>query len=380
MSYQVTILGGGIAGLTTAIALNNLGIETVVFEAAHQIKGVGAGLGLGANAIMGFERLGIRDEVIARGRVLPSFAILDQEGKPITVTDTAQVSAKYGVDNFTIHRAELHQLLLSKLDPKTVHTGKRGVQVEQSQDSVEVTFDDGSTVATNFLIVADGVHSAIRQKLLPNTAPRYAGYTCWRSVIDKGDLNLSSSSETWGSKGRFGIVPLAKDKVYWFACINAPRNSEHFRNYRRNDLLNNFGDYHEPIPSILKKTKDEELLWNDIIDVEPLPNYAFGRVLLIGDAAHATTPNMGQGACQAIEDAVVLANELEANRDVLQAFSNFEKRRLKRTHYITNTSWKLGKVAQLANPFFASLRNSLFRILPSSINQKQLERLYDVDF
>ena len=380
MSYQISILGGGIAGLTTAIALNRIGYKPVVFESAPRISAVGAGLGLGANAVMAFDRLGLKEEVIERGRILDSFAMLDQQGRPITRVDTGRISERFGIDNFTIHRGELHQLLLSKLDPATIFTDKRGMDLERNDKGVKITFADGTLHETDFLIVADGVHSAIRQKLVPGSVPRYAGYTCWRSVIEDTGGDLTESSETWGKGGRFGIVPLAKNKLYWFACVNGPRNSDRFRNYRTDDLLNNFRDYHQPIPAILQRTEDENLLWNDIIDVPPLARYAFGRVLLIGDAAHATTPNMGQGACQAIEDAVVIADELQKGENIPEAFNRFERRRLKRTHYIINTSRRLGKMAQLEHPAKIRLRNFLFRRLPSRVNEKQLERLYRVDF
>ena len=168
--------------------------------------------------------------------------------------------------------------------------------------------------------------------------------------------------------------------MYWFACINAKRADPTFKNYRVNDLLNHFGDYHEPIPSILRETVDESLLWNDIFDLKPIKNYAFQNILLIGDAAHATTPNMGQGACQAIEDVVILIDEIKKNSGIRQAFKAFEERRIKRTHEIINMSWRIGKIAQLENSILASLRNFLFRRIPSSFNEKQLEKIYDVDF
>jgi 2-polyprenyl-6-methoxyphenol hydroxylase-like FAD-dependent oxidoreductase len=380
MTRQITIIGGGIAGLTTAIALNKTGIKTIVFEAASDIKAIGAGLGLGANAMIAFDRLGIKDEVMQSGRVLPFFSVYDQQGKLITRTESARLSARYGVDNFTIHRAELHQLLLSKLDAQTVHTNKKVIDIEQKENSILVKFQDGSSHETEYLIAADGIHSPIRTKLLPDVEPRYSGYTCWRAVIDNTNLNLSESSETWGTPGRFGIIPMANRKIYWYACINAKHHDTRFNTYTSNDLLNHFKDFHAPIPAILKETKDEHLLWNDIIDVKPINQYAFNNIVLIGDAAHATTPNMGQGACQAIEDAVVLANELTKNTDITQAFKHFEVRRIKKAHFITNRSWTIGKVAQLENEFLAQLRNFTFRMIPSAVKEKQFKMLYDVDF
>jgi 2-polyprenyl-6-methoxyphenol hydroxylase-like FAD-dependent oxidoreductase len=216
--------------------------------------------------------------------------------------------------------------------------------------------------------------------LLRDSEPRFSGYTCWRAVIDNSSLNLTETSETWGTNGRFGIAPLAGNKIYWFACINAPQNDRVMREFKVTDLQKVFKDFHEPVPAILECTKDVDLIWSDISDLEPLNQYAFNNVLLIGDAAHATTPNMGQGACQAIEDAVILADEINSNIDITGAFTKFEQRRLKRTHYIINTSQMLGKIAQLENPILASIRNFLFRKLPDSFKEKQLKKIYRVDF
>lgn len=380
MRGKFTIVGGGIAGLTTAIALNKAGIDAHVFEAAPEIKAVGAGIALAANAVMAYKNLGIADEVIQRGRILPSFSLYDQKGRLITKTDTNRLGAKYGVDNFTIHRHDLHKLLLSKIDPQYIQTNKKAIAIEQNEKSVLVKFQDGSVFETDFLIVADGINSSIRQQLVPRSEPRYSGYTCWRAVIENSNLNLTESSETWGTNGRFGIVPLANNRVYWFACVNSTPNNPIFKNYTAKDILNHFKDFHHPIPIILKETKDEDLIWNDIIDLKPINQYAFNNIVLIGDAAHATTPNMGQGACQAIEDAVILGNELKENPDVKNAFIKFEKKRIKRTHYITNTSWTVGKVAQIENKFLAGIRNQAFRLMPSWVNDKQLKKLYDIEF
>ena len=377
---QFTIVGAGIAGLTTAIALRQLGIQPTIYEAAPSIKPLGAGLGLAANAVKAFQKLGIVDSILNAGRLLDAFVILDQNGRTITRTDSKAISRKYGIDNFTIHRAALHRELLKHVGDTPIITGKRAIQIDQLGGRVVIQFDDGTQQPTDYLIVADGIHSPIRQQLLPGSQPRYAGYTCWRSVIDSSDLNLSEATETWGPKGRMGLVPLADNTLYWFACISTAPNSPQMRQYTLTDLARVFGNYHAPIPQILARTDSKKLLWHDVYDLKPIPHYAFGNVVLIGDAAHATTPNMGQGACQAIEDAVVLADELKRGGLVPDAFARFEQRRLKRTHYVTDNSRRIGQIAQTQSPVFAWLRNGVFRLLPSSINEQQLKRVYDVDF
>ncbi|QDK78586.1 monooxygenase [Spirosoma sp. KCTC 42546] len=379
-STSFTILGGGIVGLTTALALQKIGIRASVFEAAPVSKPLGAGLALAANAIKAFQRLGIADEVVQAGRLLDAFTIYDQHGRVVTRTDSRVISQKYGLDNFSIHRAALHQVLLHQLDNGVVHMGKRGIQINQQPDKVIIQFDDDTTHEADYLLVADGIHSPIRQQLMPDSKARYAGYTCWRAVVDATGLNLSEASETWGTAGRVGVVPLATNQLYWFATQNAPANDSRMRARTPNDLLRQFDSYHSPIPDVIARTPDNALIWNDICDLKPLARYAFDKVVLLGDAAHATTPNLGQGACQAIEDAVVLADELAKGGTVPDAFKRFEQRRLKRTHIISKTSRRIGTVAQVENKFLMMVRNGLFRLLPAKLNERQLEMLYQVDF
>lgn len=375
-----SILGGGICGLSTAIALKNIGIQAEVYESAPQFRPLGAGLLLAANAMRSFQKIGIAEKIAARGRLLPRFSIFDDRGKVITAADATAIGQKYGLHNFAIHRADLHEALAAELDPEQLHTGKRATGFSKNGVRTVVQFDDGSAIETDFLLAAEGIHSAIRRQLLPDSKPRYAGYTCWRAVVDAGSSSPDFASETWGSAGRFGIVPLAGNRIYWFAVVNAPENDPAMRAIRVADLQQLFGRFHAPVPQILAQTRDEDLIWNDIIDLQPLPRFAFDNILLLGDAAHATTPNMGQGACQAIEDAAILADELAKTHDPEAAFAAFEKRRLKRTRYIVENSWSLGKIAQWEKPLFVFLRNNLLRLVPERLNERQLRTVLTTDF
>lgn len=176
-------------------------------------------------------------------------------------------------------------------------------------------------------------------------------------------------------------MPLLDGRIYWFACLNADKPKDaRFAAFGKQDLLDTFGDLHAPIADIIAMTDPKKILWNDIIDFAPVDKFAFGRVLLLGDAAHATTPNMGQGACQAIEGAAILGKTLANATDVEAAFKAFERKRLKRTALIVNRSWSLGKIAQLENPLAVNLRNFAFRLVPDSMNERQVKTLLDVEF
>ena len=378
MEHQtISIIGAGLAGLTAAIALNNIGIKTQVFEARKEIDSEGAGLGLGVNAIKAFEVLGIDLDVIQKGRIIPTFTVYDQFGKIITKTDFTQVSI---IGNFAIHRSKLHQILLSKLDSSTIHFGKKVKSFETTDFAVKLIFEDGSTYFSNYVIVADGLHSRMRQMLMPDSKIRYAGYSCWRAIVKNCSHGIDQSFETWGSSGRVGIVPLLNNDLYWFACINATESNLCLKSYQVSDLHNHFKTYHSPIPNIIEQTNNTDIIYHDICDIEPLNQFTFGRIVLIGDAAHASTPNMGQGACQAIEDAVIIAQCLSQDADYEQAFQTFEKLRLKRTTWITETSMKIGRIAQLENQHLIKLRNAVLRSMPESFGIHQLKKIEKVDF
>jgi 2-polyprenyl-6-methoxyphenol hydroxylase-like FAD-dependent oxidoreductase len=382
MNYDFIISGGGIAGLTTAIALQKEGYRVKVFERVKELKEVGAGLGLGANAWKGLAYLGITEDLEMKCNIIENTKFLDQKGHIISNMGMDGLNEKYGVASFTVHRADLLNILFSNLQLDTVEFGKRVVDYEQDEDEVTVYLDDGNVIKGDALIAADGIHSSVRKKCLPNVEPRYSGYTCWRAVVKVPNENFAPKefTETWGSKGRFGIVPLKDNQIYWFACVNAPYQSKSMSSFTTNDLHRLFQDYHSLIPELIQRTKDEELIWNDIIDLNPIDRYAFGKILLIGDAAHATTPNMGQGAGQAIEDAIILSKVLKNKRNHEEAFVDFEKLRMPKIKKIVNMSWRLGKIAQLDHPFQMGIRNSLMRILPSKMQEKQMEFVFQTKF
>lgn len=380
-SSDFMIIGAGVAGLTCAIAFESLGLDFCLFEKSAELKGIGAGFGLAANAMRALEILGLREEVEQIGYYINNYNILDQKGNVLAAPDTKSISAQYQQQNFAIHRADLHLYLLSKVKSSNYSLGKQAIRFEKTaQGEIDVFFADGTVHRAKYLILADGIKSPLRQQLLPSSTPRYAGYTCWRATIDNSTIQLNEGSETWGKAGRFGMTPLIKNRIYWYACINSSPNNPTYKNFKVTDLAEHFKNYHPLIPKILSQTNDKDLLWNDILDIRPLRHLAYDSILLIGDAGHATTPNMGQGACQALEDVAILADELKSNKNVKEAFLKFEKRRIQRTTYITNTSKLIGEVAQWENPFLISVRNMLLKNIPPKLSQKSLQKLLSTDF
>jgi 2-polyprenyl-6-methoxyphenol hydroxylase-like FAD-dependent oxidoreductase len=380
ISSKHLIVGGGIAGLTAAIALKKKGFQVLVVEGTSTIKPVGAGLSLAANAMKGLKHIGIANEVIKEGRKLTSFSLYTASGKLLKKGDTDPENSKHGISNFTIHRADLHRVLLSFLNQEEVILGKRSHSITKTENGYAISFEDGSIINCEHLIIAEGINSPLRKYFNEKAKLRFAGYTCWRGIANVEKLNLEETSETWGKEGRFGIVPLAHDLVYWFACKNTSEPSSIYKNFTLKDIQENFKGFHSNVQQVLAHTKEEDVIWSDISDLAPIDKYAFDNAVLIGDAAHATTPNLGQGACMAIEDAAILAECIHRNPDFNKAILEFEKLRIKRTHSIVEKSWKLGKIAQWENPIAMQLRNFGFKLLPQKSYQKQLESLYDIEF
>lgn len=377
---EYAVLGGGIAGLSVAIGLEKLGWNFLVFESAREIRPLGAGLGLAANAMKSFRKLGVYEEVVAVGRELDRFIIRDLQGKKITSTNTSRLAQKHGISNFTIHRAALHEALLKKASPGRVLTAKRSSAVQKEETGYRVFFEDGSECLCRYVLVTEGLNSPIRKQLFPEVAMRYAGYTCWRGVADNSRLKIEETSETWAGARRFGIVPLAGEQIYWFACVTAPESDPGYGQFSIQDVRKLFSDFHPPVSEILEHTEEEALLHHDLYDLSPLPGYHRDGILLMGDAAHATTPNMGQGACMAIEDAAVFLDLAEQGREGLALLNEFEKRRQRKTQQVVKHSRLVGEVAHWQNPWAMFLRNTLLRILPDSINERQLESVSQVDF
>jgi 2-polyprenyl-6-methoxyphenol hydroxylase-like FAD-dependent oxidoreductase len=372
------ILGGGIAGLSAAIALKQIGISAWVVEAAPEFKPVGAGIVLAANAMRAYDRLGLTNSLYHAGHEVRSMTILDDKGRVINKAETGELNNAFL--NVAIHRGDLHRILASQLDPKHLLLGKRARGVTRGTDRVTVTFEDGESITADYLVAAEGIHSVVRKNVLPDSRLRYSGYTCWRGITVAPVEGINEAYETWGGNGRFGYVPVGDNRVYWYACVNAAADDPVLKRYTVNDLLSLFGNYHQPIPAILRNTDPGSLIWNDLYDLKPIHQYAFGNIVLVGDAAHATTPNMGQGACMAIEDAVILASCIRRSSAIPDAFREFERLRIPRTHYIVDQSWKIGKVAQWQNRVLRGVRDRLMRAIPQKYYQKQVQEIYNITF
>ena len=376
---KIAIIGGGIGGLCTAVTLQKQGFSVQVFEASPSFQPVGAGIGIGSNALRALMEIGVGEDVFANGHALHTQVFQDVHGKTLNTIDFTVLKELYGQENITIPRADLHRTFLEALKPNTLHFNKKCICINQNDTQVTVHFEDGTTETVDLLIAADGIHSPIRQQLLPGSIPRYAGYTCWRGITkNEGRVDEYTSTELWSTKGRFGMAPMKNGLVYWFACINtAPRNPQ-FQKLTSQEIGDLFDHFPEVVHNIITNTPPENILHHDLSDIKPLRQFVFGRVVLLGDAAHATTPNMGQGAGQAIEDAIVLGNGFKQFEHVDNVLAFYEEKRVERTAKVIRFSRQIGATAQIQSSPIAGVRDFLFPFIPSKVLMGRLKFLFDV--
>jgi 2-polyprenyl-6-methoxyphenol hydroxylase-like FAD-dependent oxidoreductase len=375
---KALIIGGGIGGLATAIGLRQIGWDVEVYERAAAIREVGAGIALWANAIRALGELGLEKILLPLAIPDTTGGLLTMHGDILSAVSREEAQQAFGDHGIAMHRAEFLAALLDRFGTEHVRIGAQCVGFRQDTNGVVATFADGQTAQGDLLIGADGLRSAIRAQIHGATPPTYAGYTAWRGVTHFDHARLLPG-ESWGAGARFGRVPLSDGRVYWFATQNAPAGG-HSPEGEQAALLRIFRGWHAPIEALISATDPAAILRNDIYDRPPLQNWGVGRVTLLGDAAHPMTPNLGQGACQALEDAAVLVRMLRKSAALTETLRAYESVRIQRTTPIVLQSRRIGAVGQWANPLAIQLRNQLLRLMPASTRQRQISSLIDAQF
>ena len=376
---KYSIIGAGIGGLTTGLAFEKRGIDYQVFERFTDFNEVGAGIWLSPNALQVFEYLDLLDIIKQKGNSIDRITIGRPDLSPISDNLQNFIKAKFGYSAIAIHRAELQKLLLDKLPKSRVLLGKDYKCLDTSdKNQLEIEFEDGLRTKTNFVIAADGINSKVRRQLFPESQLRYSGQTCWRGIaFTELDSQFDHRVyELWGNRIRFGFSRISAGKYYWFAVALDSANRKDDKPMIQKRLLNLFREFHVVVLQLIKSTPNEKIMRNDINDLKPLKNWYKGNVCLIGDAGHATTPNMGQGGAQAIEDAYYMSHFIHNSREE-SPFKAFQQKRQSKVNSIVSQSWTTGKVAHWK--YGRGLRNFILKSIPKRLLNQKMVDMYQID-
>jgi 2-polyprenyl-6-methoxyphenol hydroxylase-like FAD-dependent oxidoreductase len=360
---HAVVVGGGIGGLCAAVGLHRAGWQVSVLEQAPAFGEIGAGLTLWPNALAAMRALGLADQALALTRPQRSGGLRRADGRWLSRWDGRQIEERLGNPMIGIHRAHLHQILLDALPPESLRTG---VEV--------VTLADAGPA--ELIVAADGIDSGLRRQLWPDhPAPAYSGVTAWRGICaPPGDVDIAV---TWGRGAEVGVVPLVDGRIYWYASLNRPAGIRH--NDEKAFVRAEFGSWHAPIPDLIDATPANAVLHHDIYHLAtPLPSYVSGRVALLGDAAHAMTPFLGQGGCQAVEDAAVLRAAVSRHSDIETALAFYDQQRRPRSQSVARASLRMARFSSgLGNPLLATLRDTVIRLTPTRMSVRGMANIAD---
>ncbi len=342
----MAIVGGGLAGLAVAHALARFGIQAEVFEAAPALGEIGAAVNVAPNATRALVAIGLGEKIAAVANSSPGIYTRNmQTGEFLELNDRQKAAARYGAPYYTFHRADLLDALASGLDRSAIHLGHRLTGREERSDHIILAFANGAQVEAEIVIGADGVRSVVRQALYGDDDPSYTGQMVWRALLNGGDVPEEVLEPTghvqWVGPGchllayyirgkRLVNIVTQQDTDKWVEEGWSTRGDP-------DEMRLSFPNPEPRLEKLLSLVTDCSK-WG--LFTRPLTrNWGRGRIELIGDAAHAMLPNAGQGACQAFEDAYILARWLEACRDPVEAFANFRRIRIPRVHGVQRLSF-----------------------------------------
>ena len=357
-----------------ANALQRVGIDFALYERAPALAEVGAGIGLSPAAIGVLDALGLGAAARAEGVPVPHALLADKRLRVRRVLPL-------GPGNVCIHRATLLDILKGALPPEKIHLGRRAIGVDP--DTGTLAFDDGAHLAASCVVVADGIHSALRQAVFPEVRVRNINQVIWRGIADVEvpDVLRDSFVEIWGEGLRFLTVPMDARRTLWLAVKREAPGGKDDPATVREDLAALFGGYHAAVGALIRGTGGD-VLRTDMADLgRPLRKWHAGRVVFLGDAIHATTPNLAQGGCQAIEDALCLALCLRtfgANHEA--AFEAYVQRRRPKAAFVVRASWALARAAHTRNPFHHYGFRAVLERGPEALLQRQFRFLDDLAY
>jgi 2-polyprenyl-6-methoxyphenol hydroxylase-like FAD-dependent oxidoreductase len=362
---QIAIIGGGIGGLTAALALQQSGFQCEVFEQAPALHDVGAAIAIWPNATRILQRLNVFEKILEKAGVMEEIRWVDQNGwliNRVSISDSQFPAV-------ALHRADLQNTLLHTLPRSSIHLGYELIDQTQRGDKMVATFANGHSIEADFLIGADGIHSRVREQFLNDGPPIDRGYVVWRGISPTipSDIPPATAIEFHGRGKRFGVGPVGLGRLGWWATANTPNTHE---------LSQLFEDWQRPVLELVQATPPGSILKTHASDRLPTKVWGRGRMTMLGDAIHPTTPNLGQGGCLAMEDTTVLTRCFEKYGLTEEALRNYEQLRYNRTAALSKYSRYYGSVGQWENIWARALRRTVLALAPEEVTKRLMRIVF----
>ncbi|MEO0349798.1 MAG: FAD-dependent urate hydroxylase HpxO [Cyanobacteria bacterium P01_A01_bin.15] len=362
---KIIVVGAGMGGLTTALAMRQAGYEVDVYDRVKALRPAGAGISLWSNGVKVLNRLGLGDAIAAIGGPMEHMAYYGgQTGDLLTGFSLSPLIDRVGQAPYPVSRTDLQNMLLEAFGADQVQLDKRCVAIEQTPDSATAIFEDGHRATGDVVVGADGTHSIIRCHVLGQpTERRYAGYVNWNGLVPVSEeLAPPNSWDIYVANGqRASVMPVGDNRFYFFLDVPLPKGTENNPDSYRQELLGHFQGWAAPVQNLIQQLDPSQTNRVEIHDIEPLKTLVKDRVALIGDAAHSTAPDLGQGGCQAMEDAWTLANYLSTTTiSVADALKRYQASRLDRVTQLVLKARKRanmihGKVPEKTQQWYTEL-------------------------
>jgi 2-polyprenyl-6-methoxyphenol hydroxylase-like FAD-dependent oxidoreductase len=379
---HAVVVGAGIGGLAAAAGLHHLGWRVTVLERAAAVREAGTGLSLLSNAQRALDQLGVGAALRARWPAMApgGEGLRTRSGRRLQRPADPAFLREHGLTLIVLPRPELHRALRAALPTGCLHTGAEVTSVRDVPGGAAVSHSGPAgprTVQGDVVVAADGASSLIRRTRWPAApAPVYSGHSVWRGIAEGVDGRAEPGGSSWARGLEFGRMPMARDRVYWFAVANTPEGASYPDNHT--EVLRRFGSWHHPIPALIAATPARGVLHHDVFELaRPLSSYVSGRVALLGDAAHVMTSDLGQGACQALEDAVVLCAALASHADVPAALASYDEQRRPRTQAVAAASRRMGQFKLAERGLTLLRRNIMMRFSLPAAGQDGMASLGD---
>jgi 2-polyprenyl-6-methoxyphenol hydroxylase-like FAD-dependent oxidoreductase len=375
---RVVVVGAGIGGLAAAVALARAGVEVCVLERDEELHEVGAVLGVACNAMAALRDLGLAEQLTRIGSEINTLEHRTAAGRVLARWPTGRVAERLGEPIMAAGRPALLSTIAAAVPKGVLRVNARCTDVSSSRELATARLSDGDVVHGSLLVGADGAASVVRERT-GGARLRYAGYTEWRGVVKLAGVAPAVQVQSYGPGLVFGTVPLAVDEVGWFARWVTAAGGRDAPGSAKAKLLELFGGWHETVTEVIGACEEEQIARADIHDLPAHRRWGEGRVTLLGDAAHATQPTLGQGAALALEDAVVLARCVAEGGTQPEALREYERRRVARTVSVVGSSARQAAINRWRRPAACRLREAMLSTLPIPLALRGFEKIVRFD-